>query len=246
MLKVKLFFLSSIFLLSCSNTKILFNDLPNHINSKIPEAIIANGDLLDVTISSLNSQSTVIFTQNSLERIGSIRNLESRKLDGYLVDYNGEIDIPIIGKIKASGLTCSTFSDSVKSKLQEYVKNPSVKIKIINFRVSILGEVNKPGSYEVLNQNISLTELISKAGGFEKSADLKNIMVIRNTNNQIVTNYLDLTSYEFLNSNFYYLKQNDQVYVKPDDTSLKFDYGIFRNISLISLITTIIFYLSNE
>ena len=233
-------------MLSCSNTKILFNYLPNHINSKIPEAIIANGDLLDVTISSLNSQSTVIFTQNSLERIGSIRNLESRKLDGYLVDYNGEIDIPIIGKIKASGLTCSTFSDSVKFKLKEYVKNPSVKIKIINFRVSILGEVNKPGSYEVLNQNISLTELISKAGGFEKSADLKNIMVIRNTNNQIVTNYLDLTSYEFLNSNFYYLKQNDQVYVKPDDTSLKFDYGIFRNISLISLITTIIFYLSNE
>jgi polysaccharide export outer membrane protein len=110
MLKVKLFFLSSILLFSCSNTKLLFNDLPNHINSKIPEAIIANGDLLDVTISSLNSQSTIIFTQNSLERIGSIRNLESRKLDGYLVDYNGEIDIPIIGKIKASGLTCSTFS----------------------------------------------------------------------------------------------------------------------------------------
>jgi polysaccharide export outer membrane protein len=246
MLKVKLFFLSSILLFSCSNTKLIFNDLPNHINSKIPEAIIANGDLLDVTISSLNSQSTIIFTQNSLERIGSIRNLESRKLDGYLVDYNGEIDIPIIGKIKASGLTCSTFSDSVKFKLKEYVKNPSVKIKIINFRVSILGEVNKPSSYEVLNQNISLTELISKAGGFKKSADLKKIMVIRNTNNQIVTKYLDLTSYEFLNSDFYYLKQNDQVYVKPDDTSLKFDYGIFRNISLLSLITTIIFYLNNE
>lgn len=71
-------------------------------------------------------------------------------------------------------------------------------------------------------------------------------MVIRNTNNQIVTKYLDLTSYEFLNSDFYYLKQNDQVYVKPDDTSLQFDYGIFRNISLLSLITTIIFYLNNE
>ena len=241
-LNIKVIFLIPIILTSCSSSRVLFDGIPSNLESEIPEAVVANGDLLDITISSLNSQSTIIFTQNSLERIGSIRNLESRKLDGYLVEYKGYIDMPIIGKVKASGLTCSALSDSIKLILQEYVKSPSVRVKIINFRVSIMGEVMNPGSYDVLNQNISLTELISKAGGFEKSADLNNLMIIRNTNNKIVTKYLDITSHEFFKSDFYYLKQNDQIYVKPNEASLQFDYGIFRNISLLSLLTTIILF----
>ena len=203
----------------------------------MPEAIITNGDILDINISSLNRESTMIFSQNSNHNNWS-QNLETRKIDGYLVDSSGNIEMPIVGSIKASGLTCFEFSEFLKISLKEYVLNPSVRTKILNFRVSILGEVNTPGTFSVINQNISLTELISKAGGFTNSANPSKILIIREANNEVETHYVDLTNYEFIYSEYYYLKQNDEVYVKPDKASLVFDFGILRNISAIALLTT--------
>ena len=225
---------------SCSNSKVLFKNIPENIKVKIPEAVITYGDLLDVRISSLNNLSTSIFTPISMDKIGTIRNAEARKLDGYLVDSYGNIDIPYLGKVKAIGLTCSLLSESIKIELKEYVKNPSVRTKILNFRVSILGEVAKPGTFEVINQSISFTELISRAGDFNKNADPTKVMIIRSSNDEIETHYLDLTSYEFFTSEYYFLKQNDKIYVRPDNASLAFDFGILRNAGALSLITSII------
>ena len=83
-------------LTSCSNSKVLFKNIPDNIKLKIPEAIITYGDLIDVNISSLNNQSTSIFSPTTLSKIGTIRNAEARKLDGYLVDGMGNIDLPIL------------------------------------------------------------------------------------------------------------------------------------------------------
>jgi len=225
---------------SCSNSKVLFRNIPENIKVKIPEAVITYGDLIDVNISSLNNQSTSIFSPTTLGKIGTIRNAEARKLDGYLVDGMGNIDLPILGKIKALGLTCSSLSESIKLKLKEYVQNPNVRTKILNFRVSILGEVAKPGTFEVINQSISFTELISRAGDFNKNADPTKVMIIRSSNDEIETRYLDLTSHEFLNSEYYFLKQNDKIYVRPDNASLAFDFGFLRNAGALSLLTSII------
>ena len=208
----------------------------------MPEAIITNGDILDINISSLNRESTMIFSQNSNNNNWS-QNLETRKIDGYLVDSSGNIDIPIIGSIKASGLTCFEFSELLKISLKEYVLNPTVRTKILNFRVSILGEVNKPGTFSVINQNISLIELISKAGGFTNSANPSKILIIREANNEVETHYVDLTNYEFIYSEYYYLKQNDEVYVKPDKASLVFDFGILRYFSSVALIATTLLFI---
>ena len=227
-------------LTSCSNSKVLFKNIPENITLKIPEAVITYGDLIDVNISSLNNQSTSIFSPTTLGKIGTIRNAEARKLDGYLVDGMGNIDLPILGKIKALGLTCSSLSESIKLKLKEYVQNPNVRTKILNFRVSILGEVAKPGTFEVINQSISFTELISRAGDFNKNADPTKVMIIRSSNDEIETRYLDLTSHEFLNSEYYFLKQNDKIYVRPDNASLAFDFGFLRNAGALSLLTSII------
>ena len=218
----------------------LFRNIPENIKVKIPEAVITYGDLIDVNISSLNNQSTSIFSPTTLGKIGTIRNAEARKLDGYLVDGMGNIDLPILGKIKALGLTCSSLSESIKLKLKEYVQNPNVRTKILNFRVSILGEVGKPGTFEVINQSISFTELISRAGDFNKNADPTKVMIIRNSNDEIETRYVDLTSHEFLNSEYYFLKQNDKIYVRPDNASLAFDFGLFRNVGTLSLLVSII------
>ena len=215
----------------------LFKNIPENLSIAMPEAIITNGDILDINIGSLNRESTLIFSQNSNHNNWS-QNLETRKIDGYLVDSSGYIEMPIVGSIKASGLTCFEFSEFLKISLKEYVLNPSVRTKILNFRVSILGEVNRPGTFSVINQNISLTELISTAGGFTNNANPSKILIIRDANNEIETRYVDLTSYEFINSEYYYLKQNDEVYVKPDKASLAFDFGILRNIGSIALLAT--------
>ena len=222
---------------SCSNNKLLFKNIPENLSIAMPDAIITNGDILDINISSLNRESTLIFSQNSNNNNWSY-NLETRIIDGYLVDSSGYIEMPIVGSIKASGLTCFEFSEFLKISLKEYVLNPSVRTKILNFRVSILGEVNRPGTFNVINQNISLTELISTAGGFTNNANPSKILIIRDANNEIETRYVDLTSYEFINSEYYFLKQNDEVYVKPDKASLAFDFGILRNIGSIALLAT--------
>ena len=236
--------LTFVLIVSCTSEKILFKDIPENISIKVPEAIITYGDLIDVKISSLTNQSTSIFSPIAMDKIGTIRNAEARKLDGYLVDSSGNIDIPYIGKIKAYGLTCSSLSDSIKNKLLEFVKTPSVSTKILNFRVSILGEVASPGTFDVIDQNMSFTELISRAGDFSKNADPSNVMIIRNINNKITTTYIDLTSFDFFNSEYYFLKQNDKVYVRPDNASLAFDFGIFRNVGSLSLLTSIIIFIS--
>jgi polysaccharide export outer membrane protein len=156
------------------------------------------------------------------------------------VDSSGNIDIPYIGIIKAYGLTCTSLSDSIKNKLLEYVKAPSVSTKILNFRVSILGEVANPGTFNVIDQNMTFIELISRAGDFNKNADPTKVMIIRSSNDEIETRFLDLTSHEFLNSEYYFLKQNDKIYVRPDNASLAFDFGILRNAGALSLLTSII------
>ena len=244
-LKYYFFVILAFFLIvSCSKSKVLFKNIPENLEIKVPEAVITYGDLIDVKISSLNNLSTSIFSPIAMDKIGTIRNAEARKLDGYLVDSSGDIDIPFLGKVKALGLTCALLSESIKIKLEEYVKNPSVRTKILNFRVSILGEVGKPGTFNVIDQNISFTELISRAGDFNKNADPTRVMIIRNSNNKIKTQYLDLTSYEFLNSEYYFLKQNDKIYVRPDNSSLAFDFGVLRNAGTLSLLTSIIILIS--
>ena len=233
-----------VLIVSCTSEKVLFKDIPENISIKVPEAVITYGDLIDVKISSLTNQSTSIFSPIAMDKIGTIRDAEARKLDAYLVDSSGNIDIAYIGKIKAYGLTCSSLSDSIKNKLLEFVKTPSVSTKILNFRVSILGQVGSPGTFDVIDQNMSFTELISRAGDFSKNADPTNVMIIRNVNNKITTAYIDLTSFEFFNSEYYFLKQNDKVYVRPDNASLAFDFGFLRNAGALSLLTSIIILIS--
>lgn len=227
-------------LTACSSSRTLFNNISTDIEIEIPEPIIHNGDILDINISSLNNQSTSIFSSNQLEKIGTIRNKESRTLDGYIVDNSGMIDFPIVGQIKVSGETISSLSNILKDELAKYIKTPTVRIKILNYKVSILGEVVSPKTIDVIDQNISLPELISKAGGLKNTADKKNILILRVINNELKSKLVDLTSSEFFNSEYYYLKQNDKVYIRPNKSSLVFDFGVIRNAGVFSLLASIL------
>lgn len=139
---------------------------------------------------------------------------------GYLVDVNGNIDFPIIGKIKVAGLTRSTVIDSLKSKLKPHLTNPTILIRILNYKVTVLGEVNNPGTFTIPNERITLPEALGIAGDLKITGKRKNVLVIRDIDGKKTEYRIDLTSKDLFSSPVYYLNQNDVVYVEPNRSKI--------------------------
>lgn len=138
---------------------------------------------------------------------------------GYLIDENGMINMPYIGKVKVAGLSRLEAIALIEDSLVEYTKHPIVNIQIINYKVTVLGDVVAPGTFKVPNERITLLEAIGLAGDLRITGDRKNILVIRD-NEGVKTEYrIDLTSSDLFNSPVYYLEQNDVVYVEPNRTA---------------------------
>jgi len=138
----------------------------------------------------------------------------------YLVDINGNIHFPIIGDIKLGGLTKTQALEKLNTELKEYITDPIATIRITNFKVSVLGEVNSPGEITVVTERITLPEVLSKAGDLTIYGKRDNVLIIREANGQKTFNYVDLTKADFINSPFYYLTQNDIVIVEPNKTKV--------------------------
>lgn len=185
-------------------------------------------DFLSIEVSSLDEESTKLFTPNAKNdgnQMPSYSNGIAAK-SGYLIDANGFISIPVIGEIKLVGLNRMEATELIKSKLVEFISNPIVNIRIQNFKVTILGDVRTPGSYNIPNERITLPEVIGIAGDLNITGVRNNILVIRDVNG-IKTEYkVDLTSKDVFKSPAYFLTQNDVVYIEPNRAK--------RNSSMIS------------
>ena len=134
---------------------------------------------------------------------------------GYLVDKEGYVDFPVLGKLQVDGISRNELADLLKEKLSGYLKNPIVTIQFLNFKVTVLGEVRNPGSYKVNSERISILDALGMAGDLQINAKRKNVLVMREDGNEKVFSRVDLTSSELLHSPFFYLQQNDVVYVEP-------------------------------
>lgn len=167
---------------------------------------------------------------------------------GYLVDAKGNITLPFLGSVHISGLNRFEAEGLIQSKLEPYLKNPVVQIQILNYKVTVLGDVRSPGTFKIPNERITLLEAIGLAGDLKMTGRRKNVLVIRDENG-IKTEYrVDLTSKELFSSPVYYLVQNDVVYVEPNVTA-RSESTIWRTtgtifISLSSLIITTITLIS--
>lgn len=134
---------------------------------------------------------------------------------GFLVDVSGYIDYPVIGKLKVSGLTLRQLKDLLADKLKAYVKEPVVEANIINFRVTVFGEVGRVGQIVAANQKISILDAIAAAGDIPITGRKDNVLIIRETEGKREYARLNLNSRTLFSSPYYYLKQNDIVYVEP-------------------------------
>lgn len=134
---------------------------------------------------------------------------------GYLVDVNGFIDYPVIGKLKISGLSLRQVKELLADKLKAYVKEPVVEANIINFRITVLGEVGRQGQIVAPNQKMSIIDAIAAAGDIPISGRKDNVLIIRETEGKREYARVNLNSRTVFSSPYYYLKQNDIVYVEP-------------------------------
>lgn len=176
----------------------------------------------------------------------------SQKTMYYQVDSRGYVSLPLLGDVFVRGTTCTELEKQLAAKLVEqgYIYDPSVSCKIMNFKISILGEVKNPGTISVDGDRITILEAIAKSGDLQGSGLRENVLVVREENGVRSTNRINLTSPELLSSPYYYLRQNDVVYVEPNKSIIVKSSPFFTFwsssssilsviISIVSLVTAI-------
>ncbi len=194
-------------------------------------------DLVSIHVSTLNPEASAPFNLFRGAAEGGIR---PEQVD-YLIDDQGEIDFPVIGKIKIAGLSPEETRVMLRERLSEYLVDPIINIRLKNFTVTILGEVNRPGTYQVNGERISVLEALGLAGDLTIKGKRDNVMVIRDFDGTKVYNRLDLTQKSVMNSPVYYLTQNDLVYVQPNQSrvaSSSLDARASITVSIISVLIT--------
>lgn len=137
---------------------------------------------------------------------------------GYLIDSMGMVDLPIIGELHLGGLNRMQAVDSILYMLEGHLEKPTVQMQIQNFKITVLGDVRAPGTFKIPNERVTILEALGLCGGLNITANLKEVLVIRNQGESDETYRVDLTSSEALLSPVYYLDQNDVVYVEPNKT----------------------------
>ena len=210
---------------SCVNTRkaVYFNDIQDITLNPPPisdlEPLIRPNDILSISVSSLNPEASQVF--NAPNRPASDIYIgpspTTTQSVGYLVDLDGNIQFPILGTIKAAGLTKKVFKDHLTKTLldKKLLVDPIVDVRYLNFRVSVLGEVARPTVVTVPSEKISLLEALALAGDLTIYARRDNVMIIREENGQRIIKRMDLNSTNLFTSPYYYLKPNDVIYVEP-------------------------------
>lgn len=177
-------------------------------------------DVLSITVSSLNPESNLLFNSGVLQTLGSTSStpLTSRASEGYLVDQKGAINFPVLGRVQLAGLSKEQAINKLTDEIKKSVKNPIVNIRFLNFRVTVIGEVNKPSTFTIPSERLNIIEALGLAGDLTAYGRRENILIIREQDGIRNTSRVNLASKDILNSPSFYLQQNDIVYVEPVKT----------------------------
>lgn len=213
--------LGLVFLCSCSSKKevIYFNDIDpnNHDKNIFSAGQIQTNDILSIIVSSSSSELSAIYNLNQDQ------NQNTTAFPGYLVNLEGTITLPIIGKLVVKGLSLSELEDQLVKKLKEehHLTAPIVTARLMNAKFTVLGEVNKPGTYTFSEQNISLLQAIGYAGDLTINGKRENVLLIREENNVKTYITINMTSKNWFGSPNYFIKPNDVIYVNPNGPKVK-------------------------
>nr|WP_315401964.1 polysaccharide biosynthesis/export family protein [uncultured Sphingobacterium sp.] len=205
---------------------------------------IQSNDILTIAVTAADPKVTAPFNPVSSMSGGAMNQTVDLALrPTYTVDDNGQINLPMLGKVHVAGLTRLEAIEKIRSELGQYIKDPGVNINFNNFRVSVLGEVARPGSFIVPTERLTVLEALGMAGDLTIRGVRNNVTLIRENQGHKTIHRLDLTKQETLNSPYYYLAQNDVIYVEPNKSQINNSkLGANTNIiiSIAGLIITVI------
>jgi len=210
-------------LTSCISHKSLVNykegttlpSLPILIDNP-PQLTIQPNDILDIKVHSMNAELAAPFNLIPKSSLGmSNATATSLRLHGYLVNQEGVIDFPVLGTLSVEGFSTNQLKQDLQSQLKTYLKDPVVNIRLLNFKVTVSGEVNDPGAFNIPNERVTLPEAITMAGDLTNYAARDSVLIIREIDGYRTFARVSMQRLDLFSSEYYYLKQNDLIYIEP-------------------------------
>jgi polysaccharide export outer membrane protein len=256
-MKNSIFYLLGLLLLfaSCSKRNLAYmSDIQGYeaFTEKIGNnttAIIKPGDLLGITVSSINQSAASVFNNGGLPAYGiggnTINSIASDRSGdplqvGYLVDEDGYIDFPVLNKVHVGGLTKKEAQAHLIEYLKKYLKDPTVNLRFLNYRVTVIGEVNRPSTFTIPNDKINIFEAMGMAGDMTAFGKRENVLLLREMGGERTVIRLNLNDRKILSSPYFYLQQNDVIYVEPVKARATQATNTARNISIIASLTSLV------
>ena len=204
------------------------------------EPVLQPDDLLSIIVSAETPEVTIPFNLPSIQGNYQIGNNQNG-IKTYLIDSFGNIEFPVIGKIKLGGLTRSEANAKIVKSVSEYITNPSINLRILNYKIAVIGEVTRPGNYSIASERVTILEALALAGDLTIYGKRDNILLIREVEGKKTFSRIDLTKTDFIDSKSYYLVQNDILVVEPNKTKINasaFGPNLPVIISALSLLLT--------
>lgn len=220
--------------------------------SQMPSTRIKAGDALVITVNGLDAEAVLPFNLPVVAHSapGSAQLATTQTQQSYLVDINGNITFPILGTLHLAGLTKEEAIEYLQKSLEPHLKSPVVTIKFINYTVTVMGEVNRPGKYTINNERATLLDVLGMAGDLTPYGKRNNILITRENNGKLEFTRINLNSDELFRSPYYFLQQNDVIYVEPNSVRAMSSQNISLYLSMIttlgSLATVIVTVLNNQ
>ncbi|WP_304132322.1 polysaccharide biosynthesis/export family protein [Mesonia mobilis] len=245
-MKKILLLLSVSCLIGCASRKdvVRFQDADNlpeiNIDSIYHHPEIQVNDILKIDLTALEPESLMPFQfEKSLVGNTGVRQIELLKLEGYLVNKKGVINYPGLGEVMVGGKTTQEVQSILKEELSRFVKDVDVKVRLVNFKFTVMGEVKAPGTYTISEETVTLPQALGMAGDLTIQGERKNVLIFRNDQGVITSKRIDLTSTAWMDSPYYYLKQNDMVYVEPNNPRVK-SAGFIGNVGNVISVVSIL------
>lgn len=253
MKKILLLFLIAMTIVGCASKEdvIYFQDLAEQSipqpdsTSRFPE--IQVNDILKIDVTALNPEAVIPYQFDKNVNISQGRTLELMRLEGYVVREDGTIQYPNIGRVEAQGLTTREFQYKMEELLKVGIKDANVKVRLLNFKVTVLGEVKSPGTINLSEESVTLPQALGMAGDLTINGQRENVLIIRTVDGKRETKRIDMTKTDWMNSPYYYLKQNDFIYVSPNGpkaASSGFVGNVGTLLSVVSILLTVVVLLS--
>lgn len=244
--KISLLFVI-LFLTSCASKKnvLYLQNIDSIENSNVLvnyQTRLQNDDLLSIIVSADQPEATLPFNMPQIQGNYQI-NENQDGIKTYLIDAEGNIDFPVVGKIKLGGLTRNEAINKLTNAIKDYITNPQINLRILNYKISVLGEVVRPGNFKISGERITLLEAISMAGDLTIYGNRGNILVIRELNGTKTFTRIDITKADFMNSPFYYLTQNDVIVIEPNKTRVNSSVigpDVATALTALTLLTTVL------